>query len=171
MFVRHTLNALYSNVEVTMNKVVVNTPGSSQPSSVMADSEVRGPVPKSREKSLFVGLTVNGTSRVSGAPGEWEVYVDTLSPYRHHKLNVSLICAARNSTYTFSPLTGLIHVHTVNSILPAPHDAVFDSLRASLGKMLGMGFEGNPETRPGGAGAACDSGGVEPPSSKDLVQK
>jgi len=28
---------------------------------------------KSREKSLFVGLTVTGTARVSRAPGEWEV--------------------------------------------------------------------------------------------------
>jgi hypothetical protein len=42
------------------------------------------------------------------------------------------------STYTFSPITGLIHEHVVNSIHPAPHQAVYDSLRLSLGKLLGL---------------------------------
>jgi hypothetical protein len=42
------------------------------------------------------------------------------------------------STYTFSPISGLIHEHVVNSIHPAPHQAVYDSLRLSLGKLLGL---------------------------------
>lgn len=29
----------------------------------------------SREKSLFIGLSVSGTARVSGARGGWDVYV------------------------------------------------------------------------------------------------
>ncbi|CAK5262243.1 unnamed protein product [Mycena citricolor] len=69
----------------------------------------------SREKTLSIGLSATGVARVSGAAGEWEV----------------------NSTYTFSPLTGLIHIHTINSIHPAPHQAVYDSLRTSLGTMFG----------------------------------
>lgn len=54
-----------------------------------------------------------------------------------------------HSSYTFSPLSGLIHVHTIDSILPAPHQAVFDGLRASLGNVFG-----SPK-QPGDAGAAC----------------
>ena len=46
---------------------------------------------------------------------------------------MTLICSLSESTYTFSPITGLIHEHTVNSIHPAPHQAVYDSLRSSLG--------------------------------------
>ncbi|KAF8218303.1 hypothetical protein K438DRAFT_1474311, partial [Mycena galopus ATCC 62051] len=109
-FVRHTLNALYSDLKVVLNKVSIETP------PPVGDPEL--PLKtgrKSREKSLFVGLTATGIARVSGAAGEWEV----------------------NSTYTFSPLTGLIHIHTVNSIHPAPHQAVLDSLRASLGNVFG----------------------------------
>jgi len=48
----------------------------------------------------------------------------------------------RASTYTFSPVTGLIHRHVVNSILPAPHLAVYDSLRLTLGKLLGWEPQG-----------------------------
>ncbi|KAJ6567575.1 hypothetical protein DFH09DRAFT_1155799 [Mycena vulgaris] len=117
VFVRHTLNALYSDLAVTLNKVAVEAP-----SSTVAR--------KTREKSLFVGLTATGTARVSGAPGQWEV----------------------NSTYTFSPLTGRIHVHTVNSIHPAPHHQVYDALRASLGNV----FRADP-ARPGGAAGAIEA--------------
>ncbi len=37
----------------------------------------------------------------------------------------------------FSPLSGLILTHVINSIHPAPHQAVYDSLRTSLGKVFG----------------------------------
>jgi hypothetical protein len=50
----------------------------------------------------------------------------TIRPYR------------RNSTYTFSPVTGLIHIHTINSIHPAPHQAAYDALRSSLERVLGL---------------------------------
>ncbi|KAK7053827.1 hypothetical protein R3P38DRAFT_2683105 [Favolaschia claudopus] len=122
-FVRHTLNALYSDLKVVLNKVAVETPKSPAAGDPQLPLKPR---PKSREKSLFVGLTATGLARVSGAAGEWEV----------------------NSTYTFSPLTGLIHIHTVNSIHPAPHQAVYHALRASLGNVFG----GEP-SRPGAAGA------------------
>ncbi|KAJ6460928.1 hypothetical protein C8R45DRAFT_535273 [Mycena sanguinolenta] len=118
VFVRHTLNALYSDLKIVLNKVSVQTP------PLVGDPELKTRR-KSREKSLFVGLTATGIARVSGAAGEWEV----------------------NSTYTFSPLTGLIHIHTINSIHPAPHQAVYDSLRASLGNVFGS------QERPGAAGA------------------
>jgi hypothetical protein len=44
----------------------------------------------------------------------------------------------RNSTYTFSPITGLIHIHTINSIHPAPHQTAYDALRSSLERLLGL---------------------------------
>ncbi|KAJ6551631.1 hypothetical protein B0H19DRAFT_1158380 [Mycena capillaripes] len=116
VFVRHTLNALYSDLKVVLNKVTVDT------LPPVGETAVKR---RSREKSLFVGLSTTGVARVSGAVGEWEV----------------------NSTYTFSPLTGLIHTHTVNSIHPAPHQAVYDALRASLGNVFG----GKEPSRPGGA--------------------
>ena len=56
------------------------------------------------------------------------------------------------STYTFSPITGLIHEHVVNSIHPAPHQAVYDSLRLSLGKILGLEWSnGASSSSPNGA--------------------
>ena len=51
--------------------------------------------------------------------------------------NVSHGTMCRESTYTFSPITGFIHQHIVDSILPTPHVAVYDSLRLTLGKLLG----------------------------------
>lgn len=78
-FVRHTLNALYSDLNVVLRKVIVKTP-SSHPStqattaSEQPEPQKRRPGKKSsREKSLLVGLCVTGTSRVSGSLGEWEV--------------------------------------------------------------------------------------------------
>lgn len=68
VFVRHTLNALYSDLRVVLNKVSVETPRSG------GDPELQPKTRrKSREKSLFVGLTATGVARVSGAAGEWEV--------------------------------------------------------------------------------------------------
>lgn len=66
VFVRHTLTALYSDLKVALNKVSINAP----PPLGDLQLKARG---KSREKSLFVGLTATGIARVSGAVGEWEV--------------------------------------------------------------------------------------------------
>jgi hypothetical protein len=84
-FVRHSLNALYSNLQVTLRKVTVQNSGAypsisrlgltggtgaSEEESLTDHKSARG---KSREKSLSVALAVTGTARVSGAIGEWEV--------------------------------------------------------------------------------------------------
>lgn len=34
----------------------------------------------------------------------------------------------RNCTYTFSPTSGLILLHTIDSIEPTPHQALFEAL-------------------------------------------
>ena len=81
VFVRHTLKTLYSDLHVELRRVYVQTP-KSQASGVGDDhshreegtERVEGKKPPSRrEKSLFIGLVVKGTARVSGAVGEWEV--------------------------------------------------------------------------------------------------
>jgi hypothetical protein len=82
-FVRHTLNALYSDINIVLRKVVVNTPGSRKPMSLHTEAlqsdrdhhTSKSSLKKNREKSLFIGLCVTGTGRVSGGRGEWEVYV------------------------------------------------------------------------------------------------
>ncbi|KAG5642939.1 hypothetical protein DXG03_001856 [Asterophora parasitica] len=106
-FIRHTLNALYSDLSVDLRKVVVKTPRSS---TLHKSESQHKPLSQhrrgGRDKSLVIGFGVTGMSRVSGARGEWEV----------------------NSTYTFSPKTGLIEKHVVDSIYPAPHQAVYDAL-------------------------------------------
>ncbi|ESK91625.1 hypothetical protein Moror_2543 [Moniliophthora roreri MCA 2997] len=128
-FIRHTLNTLYSDLQVTLHKVVVNTPKYSAQHDLTSSKQN-----KNREKSLFIGLRVTGNSRVSRAVGEWEV----------------------GCTYGFSPTTGLIHVHTINSIEPAPHQTVYDALRASLGSVFGFGVPGAPERIERSGGAAFD---------------
>ncbi|KAF9462509.1 CHAT domain-containing protein [Collybia nuda] len=139
VFIRHTLNALYSNLNVTLQKLIVKTPGSHPPTDIDSKASTsqesepqlhRHKYKKrlSREKSLLIKLCVTGTARVTKAPGEWEV----------------------NSTYTFSPTTGLIQKHTINSIYPAPHQAVYDALRLSLGKVFGLGVEGGGGARTNG---------------------
>ncbi|KAJ8082477.1 hypothetical protein AAF712_001593 [Marasmius tenuissimus] len=120
-FVRHTLNALYSDLQVTIHKVSVNTPKSGDTghdAGTSSPTTTQNSLKRDREKSLFLGLRVNGTARVSGSLGEWEV----------------------NCTYGFSPITGLILTHTINSIEPAPHQTVYDALRASLGGVFGQGY-------------------------------
>lgn len=55
-----------------------------------------------------------------------------------------------NSTYNFSPNTGLIYEHIVNSIQPAPHAGVFDFMRLALGKLRGPGATPSPTGCHGG---------------------
>lgn len=43
-----------------------------------------------------------------------------------------------NCTYTFSPLTGLIVHHNIDSIEPAPHQALFEAL-GKFGLLSGSG--------------------------------
>jgi hypothetical protein len=56
VFVRHTMKTLHSDLRVEMRRLAVHTPSR-------------------RERSLFVGLTVYGTTRVSGGLGEWQMWV------------------------------------------------------------------------------------------------
>lgn len=77
VFVRHTLNALYSDLHVELRRVSLRPQGSSPnlPTSTGAGElqEGAGKKRKNREKSLDIGLVVTGTARVSGSPGQWEV--------------------------------------------------------------------------------------------------
>jgi hypothetical protein len=65
-FVRHTLNALYSDLAVELLKIrVLNSPS---PANLNAP-----PSRRSRDKSLCMRIGVSGSARVSGAKSEWEV--------------------------------------------------------------------------------------------------
>ena len=68
-------------------------------------------------------IGVSGLARVSGAKSEWEV----------------------DYTYSFSPITGLVLIHTINSIHPAPHESVYEAFRLGFGR-LGLGFNPQPRT-------------------------
>ncbi|KAI9066198.1 hypothetical protein FKP32DRAFT_1646429 [Trametes sanguinea] len=143
---RHTLNALYTDLCVELRRVRVHGPRSSSTSGLSADSPdpdapgdssgQQGKARSIREKSLFIGLTVRGINRVSKAESSWEV----------------------NQTYTFSPVTGLIHLHNIDSIHPAPHQAFFDALQAALSK---IGLGGSPGEDAGGM-ARTSHPGPEP---------
>jgi hypothetical protein len=62
------MNAIYSDLQVDMRKVVVNS------SSDLSRREGQDGVSRHRrEKHLFVGLKVIGRTRVSGSTSEWEV--------------------------------------------------------------------------------------------------
>ena len=77
VFVRHTLNALYSELQLDLTKVIVNTPKSSPALVHRKNDEPHFPLSRKRtghrEKSVLVGFRVTGTSRVSGGHGEWDV--------------------------------------------------------------------------------------------------
>ncbi|KAF8443683.1 hypothetical protein L210DRAFT_3089659 [Boletus edulis BED1] len=117
VFIRHTMKTLYSDLRVEMRKLAVHTPSITAPPTDVTPS-------RRREKSLFVGLTVHGTTRVSGGTGEWQI----------------------DSTYGFSPASGLINLHTIDSIQPAPHQAAYDALKASLSQVFGIGGDMRPGT-------------------------
>ncbi|KIO11686.1 hypothetical protein M404DRAFT_994411 [Pisolithus tinctorius Marx 270] len=65
VFIRHTMKTLYSDLRVELRKVVVQIPPLTPKSNEAGHSR------STREKSLFIGLTVLGTTRVSGGLGEW----------------------------------------------------------------------------------------------------
>ncbi|TCD66886.1 hypothetical protein EIP91_000784 [Steccherinum ochraceum] len=137
VFVRHTLNALYTDLRVEIRRARVHGPPKSKRSNSGGDPDVPKPAASQskyrciREKSFFMGLGVTGTGRVSGAPAEWEI----------------------NCTYTFSPITGLIHLHTIDSIEPAPHAALFEA----MGRFGLVGSGGNE--RGAGSGGMTGCGG------------
>jgi len=124
VFVRHTLNALYSDLQVNLLSVRT-TP--SPPSSSSTSPKRHG---KTSNRSLSMRIGVSGLARVSGAKSEWEV----------------------DYTYNFSPTTGLILVHTINSIHPAPHESVYEAFRLGFGR-LGLGF--SPQPGAGAQGTIC----------------
>ncbi|KIM56583.1 hypothetical protein SCLCIDRAFT_42195, partial [Scleroderma citrinum Foug A] len=130
VFIRHTMKTLYSDLRVDLRKLVVQTPPNT-PNTPYSHGEAVGSVRRTREKGLFLGFTVLGTARVSGGLGEWQV----------------------DSTYSFSPVTGLINMHVINSIQPAPHQAAYDALRASLSSAFGLGGGGVGGIQPGEARA------------------
>ncbi|KZT52356.1 hypothetical protein CALCODRAFT_441694 [Calocera cornea HHB12733] len=76
-----------------------------------------------RERAARILLTVSGFGRVTHARSEWDV----------------------NCTYTFSPTSGLISHHRIESIDPAPHISVYEGFKASLGRFLSGGAEGEAE--------------------------
>ncbi|KAI0339348.1 hypothetical protein BDW22DRAFT_1361903 [Trametopsis cervina] len=104
IFVRHTLNALYTDLAVEIKRVRVTNGGPTQGSLLSLPQP--SPSRRQRDKSISFGLGVSGVGRVSGARTEWEI----------------------NCTYIFSPLTGLIVHHSVDSIEPAPHQGLFEAL-------------------------------------------
>ncbi|RDX42042.1 hypothetical protein OH76DRAFT_1363522 [Lentinus brumalis] len=147
-FVRHTLNALYTDLRVELRRVRVHGPRSSsglRPDTPEGTSQSQGKTRSIREKSLFIGLEVRGTNRVSKAEGGWEV----------------------NSTYTFSPTTGLIHLHNIDSIHPAPHEAFFSALQAALNK-IGLG---GPQGETGAGGVARSSPPSPPHRSPSVADR
>lgn len=120
-FIRRTMKTLYSDLRVELRKFAIQSPSTSTQINPAAVTHTY----LKREKTLFISLSVYGTTRVSGGLGEWQI----------------------DSTYTFSPVSGLIHVHTINSIHPTPHQAAYDALRASLSSVFGIGGVG--DIRPG----------------------
>ncbi|CDO73929.1 hypothetical protein BN946_scf185016.g86 [Trametes cinnabarina] len=148
---RHTLNALYTDLHVELQRVRVHgarpsstsgiSPGSPDPDAPTDSSQAK--TRSMREKSLFIKLVVRGLNRVSKAESVWEVYVvstfsNRLSRARGACSLDSVLKSCRNTTYTFSPVSGLIHLHSIDSIHPAPHQAFFDALQAALNK-IGLG--------------------------------
>ncbi|KAF9513771.1 hypothetical protein BS47DRAFT_1295850 [Hydnum rufescens UP504] len=69
-----------------------------------------------RERNVKIDLTMLGKSRLTSTNAEWNVL----------------------STYSFSPLSGKIYRHQIESIYPAPHSAVFDAMRDSLLRLMGI---------------------------------
>ncbi|KAG8935581.1 hypothetical protein FRC02_007509 [Tulasnella sp. 418] len=85
--------------------------------------------PAKRERQLKLGITIQGRSRLTGSTAEWDV----------------------RTTYSFSPLSGLILHHEIQSIDPAPHSRVYDAFRLSLMRVLGG--DNSPTTL--GVGGSC----------------
>ncbi|KAF5391241.1 hypothetical protein D9757_003013 [Collybiopsis confluens] len=124
VFVRHTMNTLYSDLNVALIKVVIsvpqtrnadlkNAPGDDDDTTMLGPAALNKQTANSgykREKSLYIALRVTGTARVTGSQSQWDV----------------------RSTYSFSPFNAQIVLHTVNGIEPAPEKSVYDALYKAL---------------------------------------
>lgn len=66
------------------------------------------------------------------------------------RLNVPLNRFYSLSTYSFSPITGLILKHEIERIYPAPHSALVDSIRATILRLMGIKAPENPNPTIGG---------------------
>lgn len=64
VFIRHTMKTLYSDLRVEMRKLAVQGPQTSVAGATQSHR---------RDKSVFVGVRVYGTTRVSGGLGEWQM--------------------------------------------------------------------------------------------------
>ncbi|KAF8575374.1 hypothetical protein K439DRAFT_1641423 [Ramaria rubella] len=69
-----------------------------------------------RQRQIVIRTIVGGKSRLSGTRNEWDIH----------------------STYTLSPHSGLIELHVVESIHPAPHVTFYDGLRSALARLTGV---------------------------------
>ena len=70
-FVRHTLNAIYSDTHLVLQKFAVNDPRTDVSGQTQSSSSTK----LGRDKSLTVAFSVHGNARVSGTAGQWDVYV------------------------------------------------------------------------------------------------
>jgi hypothetical protein len=76
-FMRHTMNALYTDLAMTLVKVSLETPtskGQDTPGSAQEQALSQPEKKRSlREKSLHIRFIATGKARVSGSSNEWEV--------------------------------------------------------------------------------------------------
>jgi hypothetical protein len=99
-FMRHTMNALYSDLKVTLMKVAVNVPPSSssprKTTSNSSDGLTEEPQPRQpekkgqlvREKSVIVRFMVTGNARVGGGESDWEMYVPLCFVFRTYTVRI-----------------------------------------------------------------------------------
>jgi hypothetical protein len=78
-FVKHTMNAIYSDLTVNISKMVVNTPQLPPERDDRGYSTTKRRM--NREKSIRIRQVVNGVGRVSGQPAEWTTSVIYLSSF------------------------------------------------------------------------------------------
>lgn len=111
VFVRTTLNALYTDLAVNMLKVQVKDGAKAR--SKDRDAGER----RERDLAITIRLLVSGIGRLtlSSERAEWDV----------------------TSTYTFCPRTGFIILHTVNAIQPAPSETVYAAFQSTLSALSG----------------------------------
>ncbi|KAA1477851.1 hypothetical protein DENSPDRAFT_829287 [Dentipellis sp. KUC8613] len=136
LFIRHTLNALYTDLTLTILSLSV-LPASSSP---LTSPHLPASAPPARDKALHVRFAVAGRSRVAGARAEWDVA----------------------AAYVFAPRDARVCAHVIASVHPAPHAQVWDLMRAALARLRGeSGPEGGVEGgQVGGMGVCSASAGA-----------
>ncbi|KAG8819674.1 hypothetical protein FRC19_009616 [Serendipita sp. 401] len=86
-----------------------------------------------RDRKFTIGTAVLGKSRMGSTRVEWDV----------------------TSTYHISPLTGLIYRHVVESIHPAPHSSIYDTLASTITRLSGLKPDPTPSV-PSTCGAMAE---------------